>query len=81
MCKITGDIHWFFPDTLMTKESYNLIGQDHFGNITWVFVYKINEIFLYQTIFTLNSPLRWSKNASGEFTEIWVWLGKAGHTN
>ena len=31
-----------FIDSFHTKESSNVIRQDHFGDITWVFVYKTN---------------------------------------
>lgn len=32
-----------FIDSFHTKESSNVIRQDHFDDITWVFVYKTNE--------------------------------------
>ena len=42
MCKKSGDIHWFLPDIIKIKKCYNLIGQAHFGDITW-FVYLTNK--------------------------------------
>ena len=29
MCTLFEDIHWFPPEILITRESYNVIGQDH----------------------------------------------------
>ena len=35
-----GDIHWFLLEILLIKEFCNLIGQDHFDDIVWIFVNK-----------------------------------------
>ena len=35
MYKEFAEAHWFLPETIMIKESCNLIGQNHFGDSVW----------------------------------------------
>ena len=61
----------FFPsEDINDQKILQSVGQDHFGDRTSVFVYKIKETFWW---------FRWSKDTSKKFPEIWMWLEKAGH--
>lgn len=46
-------IHSFFPEILMVTKTSNLISQKDFDDITWIFVYKINDTFIFWNISNL----------------------------
>ena len=61
----------------MIKKSWNLIGQDHFGDIC-VYIKKKKKTFI-SKLFLISLHPRSSKDTSGKFQKIWVCLEKAGH--
>ena len=49
----------------MIKKFWNLIDQDHFGDVNKVFVCKINENFIFETIVNVTPLLRLAKHTFG----------------
>ena len=61
----------------MIKESCNLTGQDHFGNLGLLCIILMKLSF--SKLFSISLPLWWSKDTSRKFLEIQAWKGMAGH--
>ena len=64
----------------MIKKFCNLIDQDHFGDVNKVFVCKINENFIFETIFNVTPLLRLPKHTFWKVSQILVRLGKVNYT-
>lgn len=60
----------------MIKKFFNLIDQDHFGDVNKVFVCKINENFIFETIFNVTPLLRLPKHTFGKFHKFWCGWAK-----